>query len=768
MLAAVIAVFVLALIAPVVTRYVPRVHGWLLALVPFGLLGFFASHVAAVSDGETFLESYTWVPQLGVEAAFRLDGLSLVFALLVCGIGGLILIYSGAYLSGHPRLGRFYALIIVFLGSMLGLVLSDDLITLFVFWELTTIASYLLIGFEHERAPAREAALKALVVTSSGGLALLAGLVLLQLAAGESTISEIPASAVRGQPLYTPILALVAAGAFAKSAQAPFHFWLVDAMEAPTPVSAFLHSATMVKAGVFVLARFQPILGGTDEWLFLLSTVGALTMVMGGLLAILETDLKRVLAYSTVSALGVLVLLLGLDTELAAEAAIVFLVGHALYKGALFMVVGGIDHAAGARDVTQLRGLLRVMPITATAGALSALSMSGMAGFVGFQGKELFYESVLRTEADVALTFLAVLTGTLFVAVAGIAGVLPFAGKEVRAPHAPHEPAMSLWLPPMLMGLAAMGLSLGPGALLEPLTSPAVGAVRGAAAHVSISIISLTLELGLSATSITAGVVLFLAWRPMVRWLKLLRNVGRVGPARAYALGIDQLGSVAGFQTRVLQNGYLRRYTLVVIVVTTGLAGATLLDRGGLESPVRWNDIRFYEAGVALLIIAGALMAVVARSRLAAIAGLSAAGYGIALVYVLYGAPDLAIVQVLIETMLVIVFVFVFYLLPPLARISPAPARVRDVIVCGSAGAVMAALVVSVRAGGSAPKTPSLYFIQNSIEKAASRNVVNAILIDFRSFDTLGEIAVLSAAALGVYSLLKFVRGGGEGDEDTP
>jgi multicomponent Na+:H+ antiporter subunit A len=397
MLAAVFSSFGAALAAPWLHRVTRGATAPLLALLPASLLIYFASFAGRIAKGERVTVSYAWAPNLGVNLSFALDGLSLLFALLICGIGALVVIYAGGYLAGHHQLGRFYAFLLLFMASMLGLVLADNLLLLFVFWELTSISSFLLIGFDHEQEASRAAALQALLVTGGGGLALFAGMILLGLAGDSFELSTLLARGdmVRGDTRYLPILLLVVAGAFTKSAQVPFHFWLPGAMAAPTPVSAYLHSATMVKAGVYLLARLSPILGETATWTAIVAPVGAITMLLGGVIALYQTDLKRILAYSTISALGTLVLLLGLGTAAAITAAIVFLFAHALYKGALFMVAGALDHETGTRDVEQLGGLRRAMPVTAVVAALAAVSLAGFGPVVSFIGKELLLEAVL-------------------------------------------------------------------------------------------------------------------------------------------------------------------------------------------------------------------------------------------------------------------------------------------------------------------------------------------------------------------------------------
>jgi len=473
--------FLAAAVAPWLSRRTAWA-GWILAAAPatgFGWIFSVALKNQATEAGLIYESSFSWVPTLGVSLAFRLDGLSLIFALLILGIGTLILIYAGGYLHGHAKRHRFYAFLLLFMGAMLGLVLAGDLIALFVFWEMTSISSYLLIGFHHEDLASRKKALQALLVTGLGGLALLAGLVLLGLTAGTYEISELLAmgDSLTHSPFYTAIVILILIGAFTKSAQVPFHFWLPNAMAAPTPVSAFLHSATMVKAGIYLIARLTPTLGGTDFWQWTVTLFGATTMVVGALLGLMQHDLKRILAYTTLSVLGVLTMLLGLGTELALQAAMLFLIGHALYKAALFMAAGCIDHGTGTRDVFLLRGLRTAMPLTAAAALLAALSKSGFPPFFGFLGKEYVYKSGLALDGWIQVVLgAALVTNMILMALALQVGAHPFFGKPSgKTPHHPHEGGPSLWLPPLLLALLGFALGLMPGSIGETVAGTGGG-----------------------------------------------------------------------------------------------------------------------------------------------------------------------------------------------------------------------------------------------------------------------------------------------------
>jgi multicomponent Na+:H+ antiporter subunit A len=735
--------------------------GWLLALLPIALLAYFASFTARIAAGEAVSVSYPWAPSLGINLSFYLDGLSLLFAFLVTGIGALILIYAGGYLKGHAQLGRFFCFLLLFMASMLGLVLAGNILTLFVFWELTSITSYLLIGFDHQDEDSRAAALQALLVTGGGGLALLAGLALLGQIGGSY---EVPAlleqgAAIRTNALFFPTLLLVLLGAFTKSAQVPFHFWLPGAMAAPTPVSAYLHSATMVKAGIYLLARLSPVLGGTDAWFAIVTTVGAATMVTGGVLALYQTDLKRLLAFSTISALGTLTMLLGIGTEHAIEALIVFLFAHALYKGALFMIAGAVDHETGTRDVEQLGGLRRTMPITALVAALAAVSLAGFGPVLSFIGKELLLETALDVpRANIVLVPAAVIAGTLFVTVAAIVGVKPFWSAERHTPKHPHEAPVSLWLGPAL--LATLGVVFGvlPGLVAQPLVTPAVGAVLGTMGEMEPIKLALwhgiNTALILSIMSVVTGLALYAGWRAFRRATSGLEGVFRYGPARWYTAGLSGLNMVARAQTRLLQSGYLRFYFLTIMLTTIVLVSYAFASRGMLPGLPAWNDVRLPELALAVLILSGAVATIRAPSRLSSVAALGVVGYGVALTYIVFGAPDLAMTQFMTETLTVILFVFVFYHLPRFTKLSSTAGRVRDAIIAGSFGVLMTVLVL-VATAVTPDSSLSRYYAENSRELAHGRNIVNVILVDFRALDTLGEITVLGVAAIGVFALLK-------------
>jgi multicomponent Na+:H+ antiporter subunit A len=754
-LIAVLSIAVLAGFAPWLRRTGGAVAVPVMALLPAGLTGWFALRLGAVAEGGRVVEVWPWAPGLGLWLSFSLDGLSALFALLIVGIGALIVVYSGGYFAGDRRLGRFLAFLLAFMASMLGVVLADNVILLYVCWELTSLTSFLLIGFEHEKAEARGAAWQALLVTGAGGLCLLAGLVLLGGAAGTFEISAMleAGDTIATHPHAPAILTLVLLGAFTKSAQTPFHFWLPNAMAAPTPVSAYLHSATMVKAGVYLIARLNPVLNGVAGWSETVTAIGVVTMLVGATLALGQTDLKRILAYSTVSVLGTLTMLFGLGTTLAAKAAVAVLLAHALYKATLFLVAGTLDHETGVRDVTRLGGLLRQLPFTATAAFLAGASMAGVPPLLGFLAKETLIDAASATIALVAPVLVA---STFLVAVAGSVAVTPFVGKRLPTPKPAHEGAPSLWGGPLV--LAGLGAVFGcvPSLIATPLLAPAASAALGEPVKVELALWpGVTPVLLLSFGVLGVGGLLLWQVARVRAWGRWLKPLAELGPSRWYDGALAGLNSLARWQTRVVQNGYLRLYLIVILLTAVALSGAALLGRGPAPLPdFTVPAERLFMLGILGLIVVAAVATTLAQSRLAAVASLGVAGFGIAIVYVLFSAPDLAMTQILVDILTVVLFILVFYHLPRLPRPAPLRSRLRDAVVATAAGALVTVLIWAANAGPH-PGTLASFYSEMSYEGGRGRNIVNVILVDFRAFDTLGEIIVLGVAAFGVYALLK-------------
>ncbi len=748
----------LAAAAPFLRRGLGNATGYVLAMAPLASAVVLLSHSSGIANGVPLLESVDWVPSLGIALAFRLDGLGLLFALLITVIGAVVLVYAQGYLHGDLRLGRFYSFLLLFMAAMLGVVLAENILTLFVFWELTSISSYLLIGHYHEKEDSRKSALQALLITGAGGLALLAGLILLGNAAGSYALSTILDSreSIISSNLYLPMLLLILLGAFTKSAQVPFHFWLPGAMAAPAPVSAYLHSATMVKAGVFVLARLSPAIGGTEAWHYIVTSTGAVTMIVAAAVAYTQTDLKRLLAYSTVSALGTLVLLLGIGTDLAAKAAMVFLLVHSLYKGALFMVAGSIDHEAGTRDVRSLGGLRRVMPITATAAGLAALSMTGVPPLLGFISKELMYEAKMQAPEVSTLVLLAgVLANALTIAVAVIVGIRPFLGKASEVPTGTHEGSPALWLGPLLLGALGLLFGLFPALPGRLLIEPAVSAIR--AEHIEVALAlwhGINPVLLLSIATVALGILFFYFRRQGRDFAEAYAPPRWLLPATWYQRSVAHLPSMAGVLSRFVQSGYLRSYMVVVLLAFLGLMLLAFLRAPSAPVLKGLGAVALHEWGVLLIMVVATVGAMLSRTRLSAVVSLGVVGFGMSLVFLYYGAPDLAITQILIETLTVIIFVLVLYHLPKFSTMSSRATQLRDGIVALAAGG-MVTLLALLAADVQVHPSISDFHARNSVPEAFGKNVVNVILVDFRALDTLGEITVLAVAALGVYAMIK-------------
>jgi multicomponent Na+:H+ antiporter subunit A len=735
-----------------------RARAILLSTVPAALTIYFAYASWLVATNGAFAVTIPWATSLGLSLSFHFDGLSTLFAVLIAGIGTLIVPYASSYLAAHPHVGRFYVSLFAFMGSMLGVVLSDNVLVLFVFWELTGFTSYLLIGFDHARTEARRAALQALLVTASGGLALLAAGVLLAQVSGTTRISEWFATrdTFVAHPAYGVIVGLVVLAAFTKSAQFPFHFWLPNAMQAPTPVSAYLHSATMVKAGIYLVARLTPVLGGSALWTVAIVLAGTSTMLGGSYRAMRETDLKRILAYSTIAALGVLMLLLGIGTAQAIAAAFLYLVAHACYKGALFLVAGAVEHGTGTRDVVALGGLRRLMPRTALAAGLAAVSMAGVPLSLGFVAKEHFYDGLLSFGAwgslSVMLVAAAVVASALLGAAGFLAGASPFYGRVQGFADA-HEAPPAMWLGPLLLGVVGLAIGVMP-ALLETPVALAVTAVTRQPAPVAFSLWhGVTTTLVLSALTLAGSVGLFASRNPIRRlaWPRAF------GTERLYTRTLTVLDAISRRAAPALQSASLRSYALVVVLTSVVLVGTALAANRVLPTPRRWTPIQPHEAVIAALIVVAAVSAACTRSNIGAVLSVGTVGYGVALLYALFGAPDLAMTQFAVETLTVVIFVLVFYQLRGFGDLSGPVTKGRDALVAAAAGILVTTLVLFIGASGTTSRL-SAYFADAAPRLAHGRNVVNVILVDFRGFDTLGEITVLVTVAIGVGALLLIGR----------
>jgi multicomponent Na+:H+ antiporter subunit A len=744
----ILATFAIALIAGWLVGRSPRA-AWITAAWPALLTAMLSAELFTSPPLGPRIADLPWAPSLGLTLSFNLDGLGLLFAWLIAAIGTLVVLYASAYLDRYPDAGRFYASLFAFMGAMLGVALSDNILTLFVFWELTGFTSFLLIGFEHDRADARSAALQALIVTGAGGLALLAAGVLLIDITGTSSLSAMAVNglSIAAHPLYAVVSMLVLSAAFTKSAQVPFHFWLPNAMAAPTPVSAYLHSATMVKAGIYLIARMTPVLGGTAVWATVVTAVGGVTMLFAAYRSVQETDLKRILAYSTVSALGLLAMLLGVGTPEAIGAALVYLVAHACYKGALFLVAGAIDHETGQRDITGLSGLRRAMPVTALAGAAAALSMAGVPLTLGFVGKDASYEALLC--ADTWWLLAAIVAASILLGLAGmLAGVVPFRGQSaVEA----HEPAWRIYLPPLVLAAAGMLAGVIPAVIDRPLSAAAASILRDAVPVQLAVWHGVSPALALSVLTLM-GVAVAYAQRDAIR-TRAWR--ARVGAEQLYGAPLAALDAVSRVIGPPLHGASLRSYIMVIVATTFAIGGTALSTVPDLDAAR--IDVRLHEALVVVVIIAGAVGAALAKSTMAAVLSLGVVGYGVAMTFLIYGAPDLAMTQFSVETLTVIIYVLVFRHFRTLGELSPRLIRYRDLAIGAGNGVLIGGLVLSVATTETAARLRE-FFVEAGPTLGHGRNIVNVILVDFRGFDTMGEITVLATAAIGVRALLRVAR----------
>lgn len=748
------------LAAPIVMRMVHAGFAQLTAALPATLFAAFATLLPDVAAGHDVLEQISWVRSLGVALAFRIDGLSLLFALLICGIGTFIFLYASRYLSSHPDQPKFFAFLTLFMGAMLGTVLADDLITLLVFWELTSFTSFLLIGYEPEQAQSRRSAQQGLLITVAGGLALMAGAILLGDAAGTFRISEILAQgpSLVAHPQAPVIIVLISLGAFAKSAQAPLHMWLANAMVAPTPVSAFLHSATMVKLGVYLLARLNPVYGTHDWWGSLLVTAGLATMLTGTMLALREKDLKRVLAYSTIVSLGTMVTLIGLPAEVAASAMVTFLLVHALYKACLFMVAGIIDHETGSRDASRLGGLAHFMPVTAAVALLAGLSMAGLPPFVGFVGKELIYQAGLTATSPALAISIALFANACMVVVAGVVTVRCFFGASVPTPAAPHgrpeDPPWAMLFGPAVLSVLGLVFGLHP-ALAHGLLGPAASAVAGQAIEAELSLWhGFTPILALSIATLALGVMLLWHWHPMRQFLADRPEIDRCGPDAGYDRLMTGLQRLSTWQTGLIQRGSLRGYLRAIFAVTSVAVLATLIVNDGFAMPrIGLEAIGMHAILPALLVLA-TLAVLRSRTFTAGIVAAGMTGFGIALTFLFNGAPDLAFTQFSVEALAIVLLLAVIGRMPFHEVDSRGQEqRRRDAVVATAIGIATTAVLLSVIAGPFDPRI-SDYFRHVSVAEAHGRNLVNVIIVDFRALDTLGEITVLALAALAAGAIV--------------
>ena len=742
-----------------------RAPAWVLGAVTAAALGILITAAPAVFAGRPVTAMWPWIPKVGLSLALRLDGLALLFALLILAIGLLVILYAGYYLDASDPRGRFYSRLAFFMGAMLGVVLADNLLLLAVFWELTSLASFLLIGYRQHREDARQGARMALAVTGGGGLAMLAGFLLVGQAAGTYEISAVVdiGDRVRSDPRYPIALILILIGAFTKSAQFPFHFWLPGAMAAPTPVSAYLHSATMVKAGAFLLARLYPVLGGTSLFMYVVATVGLVTFVVGAYAAVFKHDLKGLLAYSTMSHLGLITFLIGLDSPLSNVAAVFHVGNHATFKASLFMAAGIIEHETGTRDMRRLGGLWKRMPHTATLAIVAASAMAGVPLLNGFLSKEMFFAEALE------LRHLGVL-GALTAAVVALGGAFSvaysarfvhdvfFHGQPRDLPRPPHEPTRFMKVPVEILVAVCVAVGLLPGLTVGPLVDVAARAVFGAELPpYSVALWhGFTPPLLLSIVAFAGGGILYWA---LQRRYNLHLHVPLAWTARRLAYGlVGGLTHLAERVTAGLDNGSLQRSLVVLFVVAFVLGAAPLVGSG-----VTIGDRAFLPVtplgAMAGLVLAGAALGCVLwhRERLVAIVLTSVVGLVVSLAFLGLSAPDLALTQLAVEVVTTVLMLMALARLPQASPRESSPRRrAGDVALAGLVGIGVAG--IALMAMTRSLDTISWYFIEHSVPLGGGANVVNVILVDFRGYDTFGEITVLTIAALGVAAVLDGVE----------
>ena len=745
-----------------------RQSAWIAGLASLAGLALLATLTPAVMAGGAPTVDVPWLPQAGIGFVLRVDGLAWMFAMMVLAIGALVVLYAAYYLSPRDSASRFFAYLMLFMGAMLGLVLAGDILLMVLFWEVTSISSFLLIGFWTQRRDARQGARMALTVTGLGGMALLGGAIMLGQVVGSYRLEDILAAGevVRASPWYPAIVVLVLIGAFTKSAQFPFHFWLPQAMAAPTPVSAYLHSATMVKAGVFLLVRLYPVLSGTEFYTVTVSIVGATTLLLGAWIAIFQHDLKGLLAYSTISHLGLITLLLGLSTPLAVVAALFHILNHATFKASLFMAAGIIDHETGTRDMRRLGNLRHYLPWTSALAITASFAMAGVPLLNGFLSKEMFYAEALDIAEDGPRMFTVVaafLAGAFAVAYSLRFVHDTFFGQGPRdVTREIHEPPLFMKLPVAVLVVACLAVGIAPAATVGPMLASAAHSVLGNdMPEYSLSIWhGFNLPLMMSLGGMLCGIALYFGLR---RLFDLHAIVRRSWGRHLFYVNVDALYTLARRFTRRIANGSLQRSLLLMLL--TAMVLATLPALGGLLDTGPGSDRQPMPlqgwALWAMLVVATLATLVMHRQRLTALIVMGAVGTAVSLIFVFLSAPDLALTQLLVEMATIALMLLALNYLP---QVSPTPRadsrrglrRWRDAAIAITGGVIVATLAWLMMTRPS--NTVAGELLARSLPEAWGSNVVNVILVDFRGTDTLGEIAVFGMAGLLVHALLRRAR----------
>lgn len=762
--------FLGSLIAALLPTNARNLEAWLACGIALTELGIFSLLYPAIVDGHVVRAAWAWVPTAGLSFVLRVDGFAWVFALLINGIGFLVFLYARYYMSPDDPVPRFFSFLLAFLGAMLGIVLSGNLIQMVFFWELTSFFSFLLIGYWQHDSGARAGARLALTVTAAGGLCLFAGVIVLGQIVGSYDLDQVLAAGdvIRGHSLYLPALILILLGAFTKSAQFPFQIWLPRAMSAPTPVSAYLHSATMVKAGIFLLVRLWPVLGGTDYWLWIVATTGLITFVAGAFLAMFQNDLKGVLAYSTISHLGLTTLLLGMDSPLALVAAIFHLMNHATFKASLFMAAGIIDHETGTRDIRKLSGLYHYMPVTATLAMVAAAAMAGVPLLNGFLSKEMFFAETIETHdgslMDAALPYFATIAAMFSVAYSlrFIRDVF-FGPPATNLPHTPKEPPHWMRFPVELLVVVCLVVGIVPNYTIGPLLNVAVAAVLGAnAPKFDLAIWhGFTLPFVMSIVALVGGVGVYALLK--IYGLNSLKLPWR---RRAEQAPSDPIGATARALMRALGTRRLQPQLRAVICVAFiaglwPLVGETLLPE---TLSLTRLDVAFALVWIIGIVCALATAQQAKFHRLAALIFMSGAGFASCITFIYLSAPDLALTQLLVEVVTMVLILLGLRWLPKRDErllqtdSSMLMRRYVDITIALIVGCGLAFVSFAVMTRPLPVNSIAEYFLAHAYPDGGGRNVVNVILVDFRGFDTLGEITVLCIVALTVFALLRRFR----------
>lgn len=797
---ATLAPFLLAFFIPFLYKYLRKIHtGWFVLVLPLILFIYFLMYLPITMSGDTVMQSFAWVPSLDIYFSLYVDGLSLLFALLITGIGVLVVLYSIYYLADkREKLNNFYVYLLLFMGAMLGVVLSDNLVVLYVFWEITSISSALLISYWYQREKSIYGAQKSMYITVFGGLSMLGGISLLYVMTGTFSVREIIASAdlVSTSTLFIPAMILILLGAFTKSAQFPFHIWLPDAMEAPTPVSAYLHSATMVKAGIYLIARVTPIFGGAAEWFWIITIVGLTTLMWGSISAVRQKDLKAILAFSTISQLGLIVSLLGVGSaayyyggadhalySTAILAAVFHLINHATFKGSLFMAAGIVDHETGTRDIRKLGGLMTVMPITATVSLIGLAAMAGLPPFNGFLSKELFFTAMTSVtefgffNLDTWGVLLPVLAwvGSIFTFLySAILFFKTFTGKfEVKKLDVKevHEAPVGMLISPIILGVLVVLFGLFPNILAYSLIEPAMAAILPGILETGEQFtVSIThwhgfkIELWMTIGVIIIGVLLY---KSMNKWsqsgfYKKERDIFNY----VYDSGYDGLIRGSQIITKAQMTGRMRDYFLymctfivLLLIYTMFRYDAFTINTTNVSpiEPFMWLVVSMFVISIVAIPFI--------NNRITAIVVTGVAGFLVALMFTVFRAPDLALTQLLIETVTVILFMLVFAHLPKLKKDKEKKSvKIAKLTVSIAVGVMITLVSLSAFALGSGTGFESIaeFFIAKSKVEGGGYNIVNVILVDFRGLDTMLEILVLAIAAIGVVSMVKLRLKGSE------